>query len=40
MRNPVQFSGTPLAQPRDMRPAPVLGEHTAQVVAEWSTPET
>ena len=40
MRNPVQFSATPLAEPRDMGPAPVLGEHTAHVVAEWSTPES
>jgi crotonobetainyl-CoA:carnitine CoA-transferase CaiB-like acyl-CoA transferase len=40
MRNPVQFSATPLAEPRDMRPAPALGEHTAQIMAEWSTPDS
>jgi crotonobetainyl-CoA:carnitine CoA-transferase CaiB-like acyl-CoA transferase len=35
MRNPVRFSGTPVAEPRDMLPAPVLGEHTAEVTDEW-----
>jgi hypothetical protein len=35
MRNPVRFSGTPVAEPRDMLPPPLLGEHTADVIGAW-----
>jgi crotonobetainyl-CoA:carnitine CoA-transferase CaiB-like acyl-CoA transferase len=34
MRNPIRFSATPLQEPGQMRPAPVLGEHTAELLAE------
>jgi crotonobetainyl-CoA:carnitine CoA-transferase CaiB-like acyl-CoA transferase len=37
-RNPVRFAGTPLAAPREMRPAPVLGEHDAEVLSRRDTP--
>lgn len=34
LRNAVRFTGTPLSTPRDMRHAPVLGEHTAELLIE------
>jgi crotonobetainyl-CoA:carnitine CoA-transferase CaiB-like acyl-CoA transferase len=34
LRNAVRFADTPVAEPRDMRHAPVLGEHTAELLAE------
>jgi crotonobetainyl-CoA:carnitine CoA-transferase CaiB-like acyl-CoA transferase len=36
-RNPIQFNATPLDHPRDMRHAPVLGEHTDEVFRELGT---
>jgi crotonobetainyl-CoA:carnitine CoA-transferase CaiB-like acyl-CoA transferase len=34
LRNPLRFSGTPLDGPAVLRPAPGLGQHTAEVLAE------
>jgi crotonobetainyl-CoA:carnitine CoA-transferase CaiB-like acyl-CoA transferase len=38
MRSPIRFSGTPLAEPGELRPAPNLGEHTAELLTEVGQP--
>ena len=40
MRNPVRFSRTPVNEPAQMRPAPALGEHTAELLAELGIDQT